>query len=149
MRRSKETAMAADEEFYSAAERRIEYLTLGIGAAGTAGAAIFWGVTAGVGFATGATLSWLNFRWMKQGIGALARLSASQADTEKIRVPRSVYFKFLGRYALLILAAYVILRGFKFVIVSVLAGLFAVVAAVLVEMVGQLFRSGPVSHLDL
>jgi len=140
--------MAADERFYAAAERRIEYLTLGIGAVGTAGAAILWGISTGVGFAMGAALSWLNFRWMKQGIGALARLSAAQEGAEKIRVPRSVYFKFLGRYALLILAAYVILRGFKFVIVSVLAGLFAVVAAVLVEMIGQLFRSGPVSNVD-
>lgn len=140
--------MAADEGFYAAAERRIEYFTLVVGAAGTLGAGILWGVSAAVGFATGAALSWLNFRWMKQGIGTLARLSTAQEGAEKIRVPPSVYFKFLGRYALLILAAYVILRGFKLVIVSVLAGLFAVVAAVLVEMIGQLFRSGPVPHVD-
>jgi hypothetical protein len=143
--------MAAGEEFYAAAERRIELLTLGIGAAGTVGAVFLWSVSAGAGFATGAALSWINFRWMKQGIGALARLSAAQEGAEKIKVPPSVYFKFLGRYALLIVAAYVILRGFKFgefALLSVLAGLFAVVAATLVEMVEQLFRGGRVPHTD-
>ena len=140
------TGGAGDEAFYAAAERRIEYLTIGIGAAGALGAAIGWGVRVGVGVASGALLSWINFRWMKQGIGTLARVSAAQQDAEKIRIPSWVYIKFFGRYVLLIVAAYVILRGFKSTAASLLAGLFAAVAAVLVESVGQLFRrsvSGP------
>ena len=140
--------MAADEEFYRAAERRIEYFTLGIGAVGGVGAAFIWGFRYGLWFAVGAVLSWLNFRWMKQGISALARLSAAQQGAEKIRVPRTVYVKFVGRYLLLIAVAYVILRGFEFAMLSLLAGLFAVAAAVLAEMIGQLFRSGPVSRAN-
>jgi hypothetical protein len=44
---------------------------------------------------------------------------------------------------LLIAAAYVILRGFSLPAASVLAGFFVVVAAVIVELIGQLFRDGP------
>jgi len=140
--------MAADEQFYEAAERRIEYLTIGMGAAGAVVAGVFWGPRAGAWFAVGAALSWLNFRWMKQGIGALARLSAAQEGAEKVRVPRKVYVKFVGRYLLLIVVAYVILRGFEFAMLSLLAGLFVVAAAVLAEMIGQLLRSGAASRSD-
>ena len=140
--------MAEDDAFYAAAERRIEYLTIGIGAAGAICAAVFWGVRAGAGVAIGALLSWINFRWMKQGIGTLARLSTAQEGAENIRVPRSAYVKLLGRYALLIVGAYVILRGFRSTALSLFAGLFAAVAAVLVELIGQLFRSGSVPRAD-
>lgn len=135
--------MAEDETFYAAAERRIEYFTLAIGALAAAAACIFWSLKAGAGLAAGAALSWINYRWMKQGINRLALLSTAQAGAEKPRAPSSTYIKFIGRYVLLIVAAYVILRGFSLPAMGFIAGLFAVVAAVLVEMVGQLFRSGP------
>ena len=133
--------MPDDEAFYAAAERRIEYLTIGIGAAVAICVGIVWSVRAGAGVAVGAFLSWINFRWMKQGISALARLS-SQHNVEKPRIPKTAYAKLLGRYALLIVAAYVILRGFRSMAASLLGGLFAGVAAVLVELIGQLFRGG-------
>jgi ATP synthase I chain len=132
--------MTEDESFYSAAERRIEYLTIGIGAAGALGALAIWGIRAGAGVAIGALLSWLNFRWMKQGITTLARLSTAQSDAEKTHIPKSAYAKFLGRYVLLIVVAYVILRGFRSMGLALLAGLFAAVAAVLAELIFQLFR---------
>ena len=135
--------MAGDEEFYSAAERRIEWLIAGIGAAATAAAWFVWGRGAAAGLAAGASLSWVNYRWMKQGVDTLARLSMAQVGTQRAQVPASVYLKFLGRYALLIVAAYVILRAFRPPLASLLAGFFSVVAAVLVEMVGQLFRRSP------
>jgi hypothetical protein len=140
--------MAEGESFYAAAERRIEHFTLAIGAIASIATGIFWNLKAGAGVAAGAVLSWINYRWMKQGINALARLSTAQAGAEKPRVPASVYLKFLGRYALLIIAAYVILRGFSLTAASFMAGLFAVVAAVLVEMTVQLFRSGPQPRAD-
>jgi ATP synthase I chain len=140
--------MAVDDSFYTAAERRIEYLTIAIGVVATIAAAFIWGWRVSAGVASGAALSWINYRWLKQGVSTLARLSTAQAGTEKARVPRSVYLKFLGRYALLIVAAYAILRGFKLPAASLLAGFFAVIAAVLVELIGQLFRSGPEPRED-
>ena len=135
--------MQQDDPFYAASERRIEYLTIAIGAVATIASAIIWGWRASAGIGSGAILSWINYRWLKQGIGTLARLSTAQAGAEKARVPPSVYLKFLGRYALLIVAAYAILHGFKLPAAGLLAGLFAVIAAVIVELIGQLFRSGP------
>jgi hypothetical protein len=140
--------MAEDDAFYAAAERRIEYFTLAIGAIASIAAGMFWNLKVGAGVAAGAVLSWIDYRWMKQGIGVLARLSTAQVGAKEPRVPASVYLKFLGRYALLIVAAYVILRGFSLPATSFIAGLFAVVAAVLVEMAGQLFRSGPQPRAD-
>ena len=134
------TAVTDEDSFYAAAERRIEYLTIAIGAAAAICAAIFWSIRAASGIAIGSALSWINFRWMKQGIAALARLSTAQHNLEKARIPKMAYAKLLGRYALLIVAAYVILRGFRSMAASLLAGLFAGVAAVLVELIGQLFR---------
>jgi len=135
--------MAGDEEFYRAAERRIEWLIAVVGAVATAGTWHIWGSRAAAGLAAGAILSWVNYRWMKQGVDTLARLSTAQAGTQRAQVPASVYLKFLGRYALLIVAAYAILRAFRPPVASLLAGFFSVVAAVLVEMVGQLFRRSP------
>ncbi len=135
--------MKDSEAFYAAAERRIEYLTAGIGVVAAVAVAIHWGRRPGLGVAAGAALSWINYRWMKQGVNTLAKLSTVQAGAEKARVPASVYFKFVGRYALLIVVAYVILRGFSLPAASVLAGFFAVVAAVIVELINQLFRGGP------
>jgi small-conductance mechanosensitive channel len=136
------------DAFYAAAERRIEYFTVGIGIVASIGVAIHWGAKSGLGVATGAALSWINFRWMKQGITTLAVLSTAQEGADKIRVPKKVYFKFLGRYVLLIAGAYVILRGFSLPVVSLLAGFGAAVAAMLSEMIGQLFRKGPEARAD-
>jgi hypothetical protein len=135
--------MSNDDAFYAAAERRIEYLAVAIGVIAFVAVAIHWGVKSGAGLGAGAVLSWINYRWMKQGVNALAKLSTAQAGVEKARVPPSVYFKFIGRYALLIVVAYVILRGFSLSAASVLAGFFVVVAAVIAELIGQLFRGGP------
>ena len=135
--------MAGDEEFYRAAERRIEWLIATVGAMATAGTWYIWGGRAAAGVAAGTILSWVNYRWMKQGVDTLARLSTAQAGSQRAQVPASVYLKFLGRYALLIVAAYAILRAFRPPVASLLAGFFSVIAAVLVEMVGQLFRRSP------
>ncbi len=135
--------MAGDEEFYRAAESRIEGLIAGIGAVATTATWYIWGGRAAAGFGAGAVLSWVNYRWMKQGVDTLARLSTAGAGTQRAQVPARVYLKFLGRYALLITAAYAILRLLRPPAASLLAGFFSVVAAVLVEMVGQLFRGGP------
>ena len=128
--------------YYAAAERRIEYIALGLGAAGALAAAISWGARPALGIAVGAVLAWLNYRWLKQGVGALAGLAKAQEGAAKVRVPPSVYVKFIGRYVLLIVAAYVILTRFEVPAVSLLAGFGALVLAVLGEIIGQLFKPG-------
>lgn len=130
--------MTEGDAFYRAAERRIEYLTLGLGAAATLVAAVRWGWRAGAGLALGAALAWVNYRWLKQGVAALVKLSAEQAGAEQARVPKRVYLKFFGRFALLIVVVYAILSRSLLPAAAVLAGLFALAAAVLLELLHEL-----------
>ena len=132
--------MGETEALYRAAERRIERLTLGLGAAGALAALFFWNWRAGAGVAAGAALAWINFRWLKQGVGALAQAFSVQAGEESARIPKNVHVKFLGRFALLLAAIYVMVRYSLLPAVAVLAGLFTLVAAVLAEMVYLLLR---------
>lgn len=133
--------MVEAEINYTAAEHRIEWLTVGLGVAAAAYSFAHWGWATGAGVAMGAGLAWLNFRWLKQGVGALVRVSTAQTGMEHPRVPRSVYVKFFGRYALMLGAAYVILSRSLLPVAAVLGGLFAVVAAVMIELMWELVRA--------
>lgn len=123
---------------YTSAEKRIEYFTLAIGVAAAIAATWKWGWRGGLGLGIGATLSWINFRWLKTGISTLSGLATVQPGTEAPRVPRTVYVKFLGRFVLVLLIVYVILSRSLLPVGAVLAGLFAVVAAVLAEIIYEL-----------
>jgi ATP synthase I subunit len=90
--------------------------------------------------AVGAVLAWVNFRWLKQGVTALVKVSTAQAGSEHARVPVSVYAKFFGRFALLLVVVYVILSRSLLPVAAVLGGLFAVVAAVMIELMWELVR---------
>ncbi|MBZ5641986.1 MAG: ATP synthase subunit I [Acidobacteriia bacterium] len=132
--------MAQPDSTYRTSERRIEWLTLALGFAAAAFAAVRWEWRAGAGVALGSLLAWINFRWLKQGVAALVEVSTAQAGSEHARVPFGVYLKFFGRFALLLLVVYVILSRSIFPALAVLAGLFSVVGAVLLEMIVQLLR---------
>lgn len=134
--------MTREPYSYRAAELRIEWLTLGLGAAGAVSAGLRWGWREAAGVALGAALSWINYRWLKQAITAMAQLSSAQANAPRVRLPASVYVKFLGRFVLLVGVVCVILAGSLVPGGAVLAGLFAVVAAVLVEMIYLLLFGG-------
>jgi len=140
--------MAVADSFYGAAEKRVEWFTLVLGGAGTAFAYFHWEWHAGAGVALGAMLAWLNFRWLKQGVSALVTVSTAQAGSEHARVPRMVYVKFFGRFALLLLVVYVILSRSILPVAEVLSGLFALVAAVIIELIFELARGsrGAESH---
>jgi hypothetical protein len=122
--------------------RRVEWLTLALGAVGTFLAAWRWGWEQGAGFALGACFSWLNFRWLKGSVQGFGRAATAQAGAEKVRVPLAAHLKFFGRFALLLGVLYVILTRTKFPAVAVLAGLFASAAAVVLALLYELLRSG-------
>ncbi len=132
--------MGTTDAFDQAAQRRIEWLTLGLGAAAALVVAAGWGWREAVGVAAGAVLSWLNYRWLKQGVKSLVQVSLAQADAPKVRVPRRVYLKSFARVALLLGVVYVILARSSALAAAVLAGLFCLVAAVLIELVYELVR---------
>ena|ERR1700722_18762320 len=132
--------MPDSDSIYVAAEHRIEWMTLAFGLAGASFVFLRWGWRAGAGVALGAVLAWVNFRWLKQGVTALVKVSTAQAGSEHARVPVSVYAKFFGRFALLLVVVYVILSRSLLPVAAVLGGLFAVVAAVMIELMWELVR---------
>jgi hypothetical protein len=132
--------MAESDSIYVSAEHRIEWMTLAFGLAGAVFVFVRWGWRPGAGVALGAALAWLNFRWLKQGVTALVRISTAQAGDEHARVPMIVYAKFFGRFALLLVVVYVILSRSWLPVAAVLGGLFAVVAAVMIELMWELVR---------
>ena len=132
--------MAQSDAFYHAAERRIECLTLAVGVAGALYAGWRWSWGYALGFAVGATLAWINYRWLKQGLHVLAELASAQPDPEKVRIPTRVYVKFFARYGLIVAVIYVTFSRSSFPAVAVLSGLFALVAAVILEIFYELVR---------
>jgi hypothetical protein len=137
----------ANEAFGSATLRRIEWLTLAIGAAGSVAAGWRWGWRGAVGLAIGAILSWLNFRWLKGSVLAFGRAATGAGEkAEPARVPKSAYAKFFGRFALLLVAVYVILTRSVFPAVALLAGLFASAAAVVLGILWELVLGGAATN---
>jgi hypothetical protein len=133
------------EAFGSATLRRIEWLTLAIGAAASVWAGARWGWRGALGLAIGAMLSWLNFRWLKGSVLAFGRVAVATASgktAQPARVPKTAYAKFFGRFALLLIAVYVILTHSIFPAVALLAGLFASAAAVVLGLVWELALGG-------
>jgi ATP synthase I chain len=130
------------EPFGSATLRRIEWLTLALGALGAVWAGWRWGWRGSAGLAVGAVLSWLNFRWLKGSVQAFDRVATAQAGSASVAVPKSAYFKFFGRFALLLGTVYVILTRSWVPTIPVFAGLFASSAAVVLALVYELLWSG-------
>ena len=107
---------------------RIRKLIAAFGLGGTAAAFAWRGWPAGGGFALGAAVSWLNFRWLLQSVNALAGRSV-----------RKRFALVAGlRYLLLGGAAYVILRFSKINRGAAVSGLFVTAAAAIVEMIFEL-----------
>ena len=137
----------AGEAFGSATLRRIEWLTLALGSAGSIAAGWRWGWRGAVGLAIGAILSWLNFRWLKGSVLAFGRAATAAGENEQTaRVPKSAYAKFFGRFALLLVAVYVILTRSVFPAVALLAGLFASAAAVVLGILWELALGGAAAN---
>jgi len=134
-----------DGEVFSAAasRQRIERGILVAGALVTAGAAYWGGLHAAVAGTLGTCLSWINFRWLKQGLGAIEQVSRRQQGAARVRIPRFVLVKFFARTALILVVLYVSLAYSLVPAWPLLAGLFTPVAGVVGETVYQLAaRSG-------
>ena len=117
-----------DDKSYDRVTSRIFRVMLAIGAAGALAALAWRGWAAGAGFALGAAISWLNFRWLKHAVDGLSGRSA--------RPRLAVLAGF--RYLVLGGTAYVILRYSSISLPAALAGLFVSVAAVIVEILFEL-----------
>jgi hypothetical protein len=119
---------APDELSFERAAARIGRIMAVIAGAGTCVGFVWGGWRTGAGFLLGAAISGLNYRW-------LHKLVVSMAGGPNPRY-RSVILGF--RYLILGGSAYVILRVSPIRLMAVLAGLFALTAALFVEVIFEI-----------
>lgn len=120
-------------------DRRIRNVSLGLGIPACLAALLLGGPESGLGFLAGAALSWINFRWLKQGVDRLIESARSPKSPPKGAV-RAAIFKYFLRYALIGLSLYATFRFGFLEVFGFFSGLLLVVAAVLVECVLQVIR---------
>jgi len=93
---------------------------------------LFWKGTRGLvlGFVLGAIVAWINFRWLKSTVAALA--DAVTASGNPASRP-AVVLRFITRFALIALGAYVIFTSYPVAFHGFLGGLFVPVLAIFME----------------
>ena len=135
------TDAAIDTAHYVRSESRISFLTLLLGVLAGVPVGHFRGWRWGLGIFIGAMLAWVNFRWLKQGVDALASSATEQADQPNARVPILTYFKAMFRYGLIALCVYVIFKYLNVPVLSMIFGLCALGAATIAVSVHELLHS--------
>jgi hypothetical protein len=121
---------APTEDFYSRALERIHQFMMVLGIAALVTAAGIFGWRIGVGFAVGGAVSFLNFYWLQKVVAGVA---AATVQSGTAASSRGVVHRFLLRYFLMALAAFVILTVSRESLYGFFAGLFLPVAAMLCE----------------
>ena len=135
------TDPAIDTTRYVRSESRISVLTLLLGVLAGLPVGYFRGFRWGLGIFIGAILAWVNFRWLKQGVDALANSATQQADQSQARVPTLTYFKAMFRYGLIALCVYVIFKYLNVPVLSMIFGLCALGAATIAVSVHELMHA--------
>ena len=107
-------------------------MIIGIGIAGLVAAWAFFGWRIGAGFAAGAAIAFLNFHWLKKIVAGIADLTLQSGTAAS---GRSVVQRFLLRYFLMAVIAFVILIVSRESLYGLFAGLFLPVTAMLCEAV--------------
>ncbi len=120
----------ATDALFSDSLRRIQkFIPL---ASGAIALVLFWKGTGGLalGFALGAGVAWINFRWLKSTVAALAdSVTASGNPSSR----PTVVLRFITRFALIALGAYVIFTSYPVAFHGFLGGLFVPVLAIFME----------------
>lgn len=132
--------LAAHRPRFENLEQLIARLTLAIGVVASVAIGFLHGWTWASGVAIGAVLSWLSFRWLKQGTDALRMTMTAREGEEKPRVPVIIYFKAVLRYGLMALIIYVIFEYLKVPVLSMITGLFALGAATFLASLYEILR---------
>lgn len=119
--------------------KRIAWLTPTIG---LATALFIWTLVRrwdwALGVAIGSGIAWVNFRLLRHGAEALLFSAARHHKTETPRKPLPAYVAAVLRYGLIGLGVYVIFKFLQVPLASLIAGLCALAAAMMVATVWTL-----------
>jgi hypothetical protein len=126
------------DDFYSGALDRIRNFMIGLGLTFCAAAWVKFGRWAALGFLLGCVTAYLNFQWLKSGVGGLAD---RVTNTGKAQSGAGIVARFLLRYVLLGAAAYGILTSFPASLRGLFVGSFLPVGAIAGEAVYELYAA--------
>jgi hypothetical protein len=129
---------AAAENFYSGALHRIGRFMAVLAPLLVAAALWKFGVRPAVGFAFGCAIAYVNFHWLKRVIAGFADRATGAATLQS---GQGIVFRFLFRYVLMALGAYVIFTVSPASLSGLLAGLFLPVAAISCEAAYELYAA--------
>lgn len=128
----------AAERFYSGALNRIRHFMAGIAPALIA--ATWWklGPRPAAGLAFGCAIAYLNFYWLKRVISGFVDRAAGATTSQS---GDGIVSRFLLRYVLMAVGAYVILTVSPASLNGLLAGLFLPVAGIACEAAYELYAA--------
>jgi hypothetical protein len=129
---------AAAEHFYSGALPRISRLMAMVAPLLVAGCWFRFGPRPALGFAFGCVIASVNFHWLKRVIAGFVDRATGTATAE---TGQAIVFRFLLRYILMALGAYVILTVSPASLNGLLAGLFLPVAAIVCEAAYEVYAA--------
>lgn len=129
-------AEAAAESFYSGALARIARYMLILAVLFSGFTLWRFGWRTALGFAAGCAIAYLNFHWLKGAVIAMAD-RITQTESRRGRV----VWKFLLRYLLAGMAAYILFRLAPVALKGFLAGLFLPMAAILCEAAYEVYSA--------
>ena len=129
---------AAAEHFYSGALYRIGRFMSVLAPLLVAVAWWRFGLRSAAGFAFGCAIAYINFHWLKRAIAGFVDRATGAATSQS---GQGIVFRFLLRYVLMALGAYVILAVSPASLNGLLAGLFLPVAAIGCEAAYELYAA--------
>ncbi len=129
---------AAADHFYSGALNRIRGFMSGLAPLLVAVAWWRFGIRPALGFVFGCAIAYINFHWLKRVIAGFVDRATGAGTTQS---GQGIIFRFLLRYVLMALGAYVILTVSPASLNGLLAGLFLPIAAILCEAVYELYAA--------
>lgn len=124
------------ESFYAGAMERIRRFMLVVAVSLTAACWVRFGWRLAFGLAAGCAIGYLNFYWLKRVVTALAD---KVTNTHEQQSGSGVFLRFLLRYLLIALTAFVILKLLPASLYGLLAGLFLPVAGIMCEGVYEVY----------
>ena len=128
------------EAFLSGAYRRIRRITIVLSLIAIVVATLFSGWRNGLGVLAGAALGYANLIWLHHASTMMVERMMPAAVNAPSRL--RVLLGFAGRYAFVVIAAYVILRSWSEVLVGFIVGLFLPIAAAMCEGIYEAFAGG-------
>ena len=129
---------AVAEHFYSGALDRIRRCMAVLGPLFVLVSWWRFGTRPAIGFACGCVIAYVNFQWLKRVIAGFADRATGAATSQS---GQGIVFRFLLRYVLRALGAYVILTVSPASLNGLLAGLFLPVAAILCEAAYEVYAA--------